>query len=506
MATKWGSYSAHARCGVSATISPANPSHSDTSVKVTWRYYVGTDGWGFQDNQTLHYSSTSWSGGSSDYYCTGFSSKLIATHSINYSINYGSKRSVTANANITGMYNGGSPSVSYTIDLPARPYAAPSNGENPQATNVGSTDVTITWGPPTDPGGASVDQYQLQIADNSGFTSPDWNHTFAGIGNGSDHATGLRPGTHYYARVRAHNVAGWGDWTSATGCQFTTTGGTPTVPSRLNVSAYDQTSVNLAWRASNGNGAAVTYRAQCSTSSSFTSPTERTGSALGTAFGSLTANTTYYFRVRAENSFGNSAWSGTVSQKTKAVPVYNDTGTFVQRMGNFAGATADKLVHLGCSLMRAKTGVTTFTENSTTVLNMGAFVFSHGKDAPTYTGSGTSDFTINYPGTYTIELAISFNEGIAPAAAGYIGLSIYVNGNNRMTSSDQKGGIYKKDPQPNGSATAAMRSVSITRYLDVGDTVGWSVFMNANNGGTPVTSQDNGGGIQCYGRVTMTGF
>jgi hypothetical protein len=51
-----------------------------------------------------------------------------------------------------------------------------------------------------------------------------------------------------------------------------------------------------------------------------------------------------------------------------------------------------------------------------------------------------------------------------------------------------------------------MYIMTLTRFLQVGDTVGWSVYMNANNGGTTIHTVANAAGICTYGFATMIGF
>lgn len=498
MAIYWGSYSAHARAGISYTISPSSPSHNDTEVNVTWNYYAGTDGYGFDDNWTYSYSADGWTGGSESVQGSGFSSKLIQSHTVTYGINYGSTKTVSASGSIRGMYNGGTPDVTVNAVLPARPYAKPSAGENPTASGVGNTDVTISWSAPTDNGGDGVDQYQLQIDTGTGFTSPIWNHTFNQTGAASDHATGLTPNTHYYARVRAHNSVGWGDWTPATYCQFTTLGGVASSPSAFVSSSWTQTSVSLSWRASNGNGGgAITYRVQQSTTSAFTSPVEQTTTKLGATFSGLVAATTYYFRVRAENSFGNSGWSATVTQATRSTPTYNDSGDVVTLVNNLSSAVADKLVHLGASLSRGKVGALSFP-SGLTILNMGTNVETRGKDAPTYLGTGSDDFKINYTGTYMLEFGLGF--ALSGITGSYL-LGISVNGLLYPTSTLERAGLYKRFAS-DGTSTPAWSYVTCTRHLEKGDTVGWRV-NNSTNG---TLNSSSGSDLTAFARVTMIGF
>ena len=509
MAIDWGSYNGHLRIGIDHTISPSNPSHSDTSVTVTWKYYLGTDGWNFSgDSSSLHEGADGW-GGTTTNFTNNLSSgdMLVDTHSETYSIGY-SSGSKSANANLTGAYNGATPSHSVSVNLPDRPVAAPSNGEAANSTSVTATGFTVTWSTPTDNGGASVDNYEVQLCTGPNFGTgivADWT---AGNGATFSHAfTGLDSNRKYYYRVRAHNSAGWGDWTDSSGDNVTTLSGTPSTPSSLTSTSKDQTSITLGWGASSNNGGTgLTYTAECYSNSGLTTLVHSDSGLTATAdtFTGLTAGTTYYFRVKATNSNGDSSWTTTLSVATKATTTYTDSGDYVTLVNNLASAVADKLVHLGISLWCGKIGSTTISNSSDTTLNMGTQIESVGPDAPSYTGSGLNDFTINYPGVYEIEFFYRWNES-GFASGKHMNNYIYINGVNLPSSTVKKAGTAVTYAPAGASAVTPGRSVTITRRLDAGDTVGWGVWQNSGSSNVP-PAPVSGTDLYCWGKVTLVGL
>ena len=317
MSINWGSYNGHLRVGIAHSISPSSPSHSDTTVKVTWDYYVGTDGWNFSgDSSTLHENCDGW-GGTNDNFTNNLSSghMKVGSHTETYSIDY-SSGSKSASASLSGAYNGASPSHSVSVNLPDRPVATPSAGEAVTFVSATTTTADLTWDAPDDNGGSGVDQYQLQVSTGSGFSSSsiDYDSTFSGTGAESHTATGLTPNTHYYARVRAHNSAGWGDWTSSTYCQFTTDGGVPAAPDTPTRTNRTQNSITVSWPVVSGNGGgAVTYDVECYSDAGLTSLVDSATGLTDTfyQFTGLSPNTEYWFRARASNAdFGAGSWSG----------------------------------------------------------------------------------------------------------------------------------------------------------------------------------------------------
>lgn len=504
MAISWGGYNGHLRVGIDHVISPANPAHSDTTVDVTWKYYVDSDGWNFADPETLQEGADGWGGTSASFFnSSSGNSILVDTHKETYNISY-SSGSKSANANLTGAYNGASPSHSVTVNLPDRPVATPSAGESPVISSITSTSFVMTWGFVTDNGGATVDKYEVQVDNSSNFASPVYDNTNV-TGTGPLTISGLSSNTTYYMRMRAHNSAGWGDWTNNYTIQ--TQAGGPSAPGTPLMTSRTSTQIAVSWSAASANGGgAVTYEIQCSTVNTFaTTVSDVSGlTVTNRTVTGLTAGTTYYFRVRATNSAGTSGWSGTLTQPTLAAPsTYNDSGDFVTLVGNGFGAVADKLVHLGMFIWRGKTTALTVNSSVDSAVNMnGAQIGIRGPDAPTYTGTGTTDFTINYSGTYEIEYAFRANE----TGTTRWGQMIYINGNYMPSSTQQKGGIWMGWQNYNANATSPVRVVKITRRLDVGDTIGFGVWQNSGAAWTQPTPGASSGDLYAWARVTMVGF
>lgn len=159
---------------------------------------------------------------------------------------------------------------------------------------------------------ANAATYEIQVSDNSGFTSPVIAQSAIATSNYTAVNT-LAHNTLHYWRVRATNSAGNSAWSTV--WTFTTINNAPPVPSVpvLVSPANSATGVallpNFDWQdAAN----ASTYQIQVSTTNNFaTTVIDETG-IVNSSYSSTTSlinNTTYYWRVRATNSSGNSAWS-----------------------------------------------------------------------------------------------------------------------------------------------------------------------------------------------------
>ena len=126
-------------------------------------------------------------------------------------------------------------------------------------------------------------------------------------------------------------VFGLAQWTTQN--YAITTGGTPPTapapPTGLSASAVSSSQISLSWSASSG---ATTYKIQRSPNGS--SGWAQVGTSTTTTFtdSGLTSSTTYYYRVLASNSVGDSAPSNVASAKTGTLVPYSQSP-----QGNWVG-------------------------------------------------------------------------------------------------------------------------------------------------------------------------
>jgi hypothetical protein len=203
------------------------------------------------------------------------------------------------------------------------------------SSNVGQTTATLNWTAPSS-GGSSVDDYELQLASNTGFTSDV--QTITVDPGPPENLTGLTPGRIYYARVRARNAVGFGPYTAA--INFTTLAGTPTIltPTAGSVQTNGYASVLLS---AQGIASGRTITVEISQSSTFASGvTTLTSSPSGPSANNqyLLQNTasylktgTWYARAKVTNNSTGyvTPWSTTVQfsqSHTPAASVQTPTG------------------------------------------------------------------------------------------------------------------------------------------------------------------------------------
>jgi len=198
--------------------------------------------------------------------------------------------------------------ITYTITLTAPSLVSPTDG---------GTGYSITpdfdWNVST--GGTSPYTYEIMVADNLSFTTPDVNVTGLSDSNYS-YTTGLTPGTTYYWKVRTKDNGGaYSSW--ATTQSFTTatfTSPTFTIPT----SGTSMTTVTptFSWSAPTGGDGNYTYELQVSLLNTFaTNVVDVTG--IATTSYTMTSNLTpdaQYARLRAKDGLNNySDWTSTVS-------------------------------------------------------------------------------------------------------------------------------------------------------------------------------------------------
>jgi hypothetical protein len=180
--------------------------------------------------------------------------------------------------------------------------------------------LTAAFTAPAFDGGSEILDYEYSINGGS---------TWAPMGQATttDYAiTGLTDFTEYNVRVRAVNIAGGGAH-SATVSAYTA--GVTNAPTSLTASSNGVFQSVLTWTAPDSNASAITdYVVQYSlNNSTWTTFSDGVSATTGATVTSLSAATTYYYRVASINAVGQSGWSNVPSAATAGVPSQVDTPT-----------------------------------------------------------------------------------------------------------------------------------------------------------------------------------
>ena len=189
------------------------------------------------------------------------------------------------------------------------------------ATNITSTSATLN-GNLTDTGNASSVTVYFEYGTDTNYGSETTHQTMNSTGSFTADISGLSPNTTYHYRAVATNSAGTSygdDKTFVTSVQIQP----PSPPSNLTATA-NSSSITLNWDAPSDNGgASITsykiYRGTSSGGESSTPIATVNGNITTYTDSNVTAGTTYYYKVTAVNSAGESAMSNEASATVMAI-------------------------------------------------------------------------------------------------------------------------------------------------------------------------------------------
>ncbi|PKL84412.1 MAG: hypothetical protein CVV24_00305 [Ignavibacteriae bacterium HGW-Ignavibacteriae-3] len=199
--------------------------------------------------------------------------------------------------------------ITQNLPIPAAPVAK-------DASNITTSGFTANWNP-----SAGAEYYLIDIATDAGFTNilPNYNSKSVGLITLLN-ITGLGPSAQHYYRIRASNSGGTSP--NSNTISVVTLLMAPVATTATGVTK-DGFTAN--WNASSN---ASNYWLDVSTVSDFSTfiagyENKNAGILTSLNVSSLSANTTYYYRVSASNSFGASPYSNTISVTTSLTGLYD---------------------------------------------------------------------------------------------------------------------------------------------------------------------------------------
>ncbi len=210
---------------------------------------------------------------------------------------------------------------------PAPPPVKPAAPTGLVASAVSVSQINLGWND------ASTNETGFKVERSSSATGPFTLLTTVGAGVTTYSNTGLTASTPYYYRVCATNTAGDSAYATASAATLAPPVVIPAAPTGLAASAMSSSQINLSWTDASSNETGFKVERSASESGPFT--LIATVGAGVTSYNNtgLTALTTYYYRVCATNTAGDSGYA-TASAATTAVP------TNVRRPAAPSGLTA----------------------------------------------------------------------------------------------------------------------------------------------------------------------
>jgi hypothetical protein len=193
---------------------------------------------------------------------------------------------------------------------------APTAPSSLAAVAASSSAIDLTWADNSD------NESGFKVERSLHGTSPFTEIASVGANVTSYLASGLEPGTAYGYRVRAYNGAGNSGYSNT--AVTNTYQVAPAAPSGLTATAVSSSRIDLTWADNSGNENGFRIQRSLSATSGFTQIATRAANATSYSSTGLAADTTYYYRVKAYNSAGNSGYSNTASATTQtptSVPV-----------------------------------------------------------------------------------------------------------------------------------------------------------------------------------------
>lgn len=131
------------------------------------------------------------------------------------------------------------------------------------------------------------------------------------------------PGTTYYYKVRATNTGGNSAYSNIASA---TTGSVPSAPTTLSTASISSSQIDLSWTDTASNETGYSIERSLTSGSGFSLVATRTANTVAYSDTGLSNGTTYFYRVKATNGYGSSAYSNESSTTTAPAPLTAPSG------------------------------------------------------------------------------------------------------------------------------------------------------------------------------------
>jgi hypothetical protein len=397
--------------------------------------------------------------------------------------------------------------------------------------NTSTSGFTANWSPMS--GALS---YRLDVATDNGFNSFVSGYNSRDVANVTSYAIGgLSSNTSYYYRVRVVTAGG----TSASSNVIAVSTTAPGIPAAIAASSISTTGFTANWSAVN---AATGYRLDVATDigfSSFVSGYNNldVGNVTSYAVGGLSANVSYYYRVRAVLAGGTSASSNIMTVSTLPPPPTPLAGSNISTTGFTAnwsavsGATSYRLdVATDNGFNSFVSGYNNLNASNATNYAVGGLtpntIYYYCVRAVATGGTSASSNTITVRTTEARPPLITVTSGAAATAGQAFTVTAQITGNSGVASATmyhRKGGesgITTVSMTGSGGSyqatipASAVTSSGVDYYINAADTygnvgrypaTGWSGVEVAVTGDGLVkgTSQPTGSDQTAYRLVSI---
>lgn len=197
--------------------------------------------------------------------------------------------------------------------------SAPAAPGNLTATAVSQSQINLTW---TD---NSNNEANFVVAVGTSPSGPFTDIAILNANTTSYSSTGLSPSTTYYHVVRATNAAGSSANSNAAGA--TTHSAVPAAPGNLTATAVSKSQINLTWTDNSSNESNMVVARSTTAGGPYTVIATLGANTTSYSSTGLSANTRYYYVVRASNSFGTSADSNEANALTWPADIIIDNSS-----------------------------------------------------------------------------------------------------------------------------------------------------------------------------------